>query len=190
MGTEVGETRLQNVYENTTHITEDGYRTILRLKHHRQQILYRVCSTVLAVPFLGRLFYALILAVLGQSEQVEMRWFDIFFAILLLAAVWIWRIPQQQIQQNLKRSRKNLDLNAVNRYTFLPDRIQMLTTSTPEKFELDYDNLTWVKADRRWMILFFADRNFTMLIDRGGFNCGTAEACLRFLRKKIQQQEK
>ncbi len=177
-------------FENTTHITEAGYRAILCLKYRRQQTAYHVCSLVLAAPFLGRFLYALVMSLMGQPEQVEMRWTDVLFACLILIAVWVWQIPNRQIQQRISRSYSQLDLDAVNQYIFFPDHIQMLSTSSTEKFELDYDSLTWLKTYSKWIILFFADRNFTMLVDRTGFHGETAEACLSFLRKKLADHER
>ena len=53
-----------------------------------------------------------------------------------------------------------------------------------EKYQLEYENLTWIRCDKRWIVLYFARQDFTMLIDKQGFTHGTANACLAFLKNK------
>ncbi|MFR4477040.1 MAG: hypothetical protein ACLT3Y_07420 [Ruminococcus callidus] len=45
----------------------------------------------------------------------------------------------------------------------------MMTTSSMEKYQLGYENLTWIRSDKRWIVLYFSNQDFTMLIDKQGF---------------------
>lgn len=178
---------MKDYFENTTQITEEGYAAILRIRHDRQRMACHGISLVLAAPFLGRLIYTLVLLCTGSASQVRFRPLDVLFLLLLIVAVWVWHYPQTQIRTYLRRTRKDLDLHAVHQYAFFPDHLQMMTTATQEKYELGYHAITWVKSDWHWIVLYFALQQFTMLVDRNGFTYGTAEACLRFLRGKIQK---
>ena len=60
----------------------------------------------------------------------------------------------------------------------------MMTTSSMEKYQLGYENLTWIRSDKRWIVLYFSNQDFTMLIDKQGFTHGNANACLSFLKNK------
>lgn len=165
-----------------------GFTAILRIKRRRQFLIYRMCSICFSAPFLARLLFALVMSLIGRAEEVSIRWTDILFGLILLIGIWLWQVPKQQVKNSVERMKDQMDLNAVNQYTFFPDHMQMLTTSSLEKFELDYENLTWVQSDSRWIVLYFVDMNFTMLVDRNGFTKGSSEDCLTFLRRKIGRQ--
>ena len=119
-----------------------------------------------------------------KNAQEDAGFLDFFFLLLLAAAFWIWHLPKKQIQDRIRRTRGKLDLQAVNQYTFLPECIRMMSTSSLEKYQLEYENLTWIRCDKRWIVLYFARQDFTMLIDKQGFTHGTANACLAFLKNK------
>ena len=175
-------------FENTTRITEEGYAAILRFKNRQQWIVCRSVSLVLAAPLTGRLAYAISLLAVHSVSQYHFGFLDIFFCILFLGGIWLWHYPKAQIQAYVRRTRNRVDLQAVNQYTFLPDNIRMMTTSSLSKFQLDYAELSWVRSDSKWIVLFFRGQDFTMLVDRSGFTKGTASACLTFLRNKADGQ--
>ncbi|WP_443717226.1 YcxB family protein, partial [Ruminococcus sp.] len=108
----------------------------------------------------------------------------ILFIILLFLGIWFWNLPKKQIRDYISRTKDKIDLEAVNQYTFLPEYIRMMTTSSMEKYQLGYENLTWIRSDKRWIVLYFSNQDFTMLIDKQGFTHGNANACLSFLKNK------
>lgn len=171
-------------FENTTRITEDGYAAILQMQKKQHCIICRAIGILLAIPFLERLIYRGILLGIGDTADFHLGFLDFFFLLLLAAAFWIWHLPKKQIQDSIRRTRGKLDLQAVNQYTFLPECIRMMSTSSLEKYQLEYENLTWIRCDKRWIVLYFARQDFTMLIDKQGFTHGTANACLAFLKNK------
>ncbi len=176
---------MKDYFENTTQITEDGYAAILRSKRKRQRLVCRCFSLVLSAPFLGRLIYILVLWISGVGDHVQFHVSDLLVVLSLLCAIWIWRYPDMQIREYIHHKRAKLDLDVVNHYTFFPDHLQMMTTSSSERFDLNYHSLTWVHSSGNWLVLYFAQQNFTMLVDRAGFTRGTADACLAFLRSKL-----
>lgn len=172
-------------FENTTRITEEGYAAILRVKRRQQRVVCRAVGAVLAVPFLQRLIYYVILFCIKGGLQLTFHFLDLLFLVLLLAGVWLWFYPQKQINAYIRRTRNRVDLQAVNQYTFMPDGIRMMTTSSLEKYRLNYEDLTWVRSDKQWIVLYFSGQDFTMLVDRQGFTRGSASACLTFLKDKM-----
>lgn len=172
-------------FENTTRITEEGYAAILRMKRRQQRIVCRAVSIVLAVPFVQRLVYYLLLIRIKGGSLITIGFLDILFLLLLAAAVWLWHYPQKQIKDYIRRTRNRMELQAVNQYTFLPDGIRMMSTSSMEKFRLDYADLTWIRSDRQWIVLYFARQDLTILVDRQGFTHGSAGDCLTFLKDKL-----
>lgn len=172
-------------FENTTRVTEEGYTAILKMKRRQQRIVCRAVSIALAVPFLQRLVYYLLLIRIKGGSLITIEFLDILFLVLLAAAVWLWHYPQKQIGAYIRHTRNQMDLQAVNQYTFLPDGMRMMSTSSMEKFRLDYADLTWIRSDRRWIVLYFARQDFTMLVDRQGFTHGSAAECLTFLKDKM-----
>ncbi|MGN1403709.1 MAG: hypothetical protein ACI4XB_05245 [Ruminococcus sp.] len=172
-------------FENTTRITEEGYTAILRMKRRQQRIVCRAVSVVLAVPFVQRLVYYLLLIRIKGGSLITIGFLDILFLLLLAAAVWLWCYPQKQIKEHIRRTRDRIDLQAVNQYTFLPDGVHMMSTSSMEKFRLDYADLTWIRNDRHWIVLYFSRQDLTMLVDRQGFTHGSAGECLTFLKDKL-----
>lgn len=172
-------------FENTTRITEEGYAAILRMKRRQQRFVCRAVSIALAVPFLQRIAYYLLLIWIKGGSRIELGFLDVLFLLLLVAAIWLWRYPQKQISSYIRRTRNRKDLQAVNQYTFLPDGVRMMSTSSMERFCLNYDGLSWVRSDRHWIVLYFARQDFTMLIDRQGFTHGSAGECLKFLKDKL-----
>lgn len=175
-------------YENTTRITQEGYRTILYMKRQKQRIICRAIGVLLAVPFLERAIYYLILHFTTKQKTI-LGIPDLLFTILLLAAIWFWTYPSRNLNQTVERTKKNIDLQAVHQYIFLPDGITMMTTSSLEKFHLSYSDLTWVRSNKNWMVLWFENQNFTMLVDKKGFHKGTAAACQTFLRDRLDGKE-
>lgn len=171
-------------FENTTRITEDGYAAILQMQKKQHCIICCAIGILLAIPFLERLIYRGILLGIGDTADFHLGFLDFFFLLLLAAAFWIWHLPKKQIQDRIRRTRGKLDLQAVNQYTFLPECIRMMSTSSLEKYQLEYENLTWIRCDKRWIVLYFARQDFTMLVDKQGFTRGTANACLAFLKGK------
>lgn len=172
-------------FENTTRITEEGYMAILRMKRRQQRIVCRAVSIALAVPFVQRLVYFLLLIRIKGGSLITIGFLDILFLVLLAAAVWLWYYPQRQIKEHIRRTRNRIDLQAVNQYTFLPDGVRMMSTSSMEKFRLDYSDLSWIRSDRRWIVLYFSRQDLTMLVDRQGFTHGSAGDCLTFLKDKL-----
>ena len=162
-----------NYFENTTRITEDGYAAILQMQKKQHCIICRAIGILLAIP-LG----------IGDTADFHLGFLDFLFLLLLAAAFWMWHLPKKQIQDRIRRTRGKLDLQAVNQYTFLPECIRMMSTSSLEKYQLEYENLTWIRCDKRWIVLYFARQDFTMLVDKQGFTRGTANACLAFLKGK------
>ena len=63
----------------------------------------------------------------------------------------------------------------------------MMTTSSLEKYRLQYQELTWVRSNAHWIVLRFEKRGFTMLVDKASFTRGSAADCLAFLRRKINE---
>lgn len=171
-------------YENTTRVTNSGYAAIVRMKRRKQRIICRIVSVLLAVPFLQRCVYYLIMRFTTKDISV-LNFMDGFFAVLLLLSVWLWTLPNRQCRDYIQRTRNKVDLQAVNQYTFLPEGITMMTTSSLEKYHLPYDALTWVRSNSGWMVLFFEEQNFTMLVDKKGFTKGNSSDCLNFLRDKM-----
>lgn len=171
-------------FENTTRITEEGYTAILSMKRKQHRLICRAASIVLAIPFLERLAFDIILLCIGDARDFHFRFLDVLFLFLLALAIWIWHLPKKQIRSYVQRTRNKIDLQAVNQYTFLPEGIRMMTTSSLEKYQLEYEKLTWVRCDKRWMVLYFASQDFTMLVDKQGFTHGTAGECLNFLKSK------
>ena len=163
-------------YENTTRITEDGYVAIVRMKRLNQRIVCLVISLLLAIPFLLRCVYFLILRLTTDQIRI-LSIMDGIFVLLLLAAIWLGTLPNRQINK--------MDLQAVNQYIFFPESITMMTTSSLEKFQLFYDDLTWMRCDKNWMVLYFEKQNFTMLVDKRGFTKGNADNCRSFLQEKM-----
>lgn len=174
---------MQEYFENTTRLTEEGYRTVLRMKRQKQSLVCRAISIVMMVPFLERFVYFILTRMLaGQHPSFSLL--DVLFFLLLLTALFLWNLPNRQITAYVSRTRNHVDLQAVNQYTFLPEEVRMMTTSSLEKFRLSYEDLTWVRSNSRWIVLCFEKQNFTMLVDRQGFTRGTAAECLVFLRRK------
>ncbi len=171
-------------YENTTRITEDGYVAIVRMKRLNQRIVCLVISLLLAIPFLLRCVYFLILRLTTDQIRI-LSIMDGIFVLLLLAAIWLGTLPNRQIKNYIQRTRHKMDLQAVNQYIFFPESITMMTTSSLEKFQLFYDDLTWMRCDKNWMVLYFEKQNFTMLVDKRGFTKGNADNCRSFLQEKM-----
>lgn len=169
-------------FENTTRVTEEGYAAILFMKRKRRRFICRAVSLILAIPFLERLIFYGILFCIGDARSF--RLLDGFFMFLLILALYFWHLPQKQINTYVHQTKNKVDFQAVNQYTFLPEGIRMMTTSSLEKYQLEYKNLTWIRCDRRWIVLYFSDQDFTMLVDKQGFTHGTAEDCLAFLKSK------
>ncbi len=171
-------------FENTTRITKDGYAAILQMKRKQHHMVCRALGILLAIPFLERLIYNFILLCLKDRSDFHFGFLDILFIILLFLGIWFWNLPKKQIRDYISRTKDKIDLEAVNQYTFLPEYIRMMTTSSMEKYQLGYENLTWIRSDKRWIVLYFSNQDFTMLIDKQDFTHGNANACLSFLKNK------
>lgn len=173
-------------FENTTRITEDGYAAILRLKNTRGWLCCRLISLLLMAPLAGRVLYILMLLLLRHPASFRLQFTDFLFVLLCLVGLWLWHYPSAQVQARVRRTKNQVDLQAVNQYTFLPEEIHMMTTSSLQRFRLHYEELTWIRSTSRWMVLYFRAQDFTMLIDRNGFTRGNARACQQFLQRKIK----
>ena len=164
-------------FENTTRLTEEGYLTVLRMTRRKQFLVYRILSAALMLPLAERLLFFLIMRITAGTP-FQLKPIDILFALLLIA---------RQIREKFSRTRQKIDLQAVNQYTFLPEEIRMMTTSSLEKYRLQYQELTWVRSNAHWIVLRFEKRGFTMLVDKASFTRGSAADCLAFLRRKINE---
>lgn len=173
-------------FENTTRLTEEGYLTVLRMTRRKQFLVYRILSAVLMLPLAERLLFFLIMRITAGTP-FQLKPIDILFALLLIAGLFLWTVPARQIREKFSRTRQKIDLQAVNQYTFLPEEIRMMTTSSLEKYRLQYQELTWVRSNAHWIVLRFEKRGFTMLVDKASFTRGSAADCLAFLRRKINE---
>ena len=162
-------------FENTTRLTEEGYLTVLRMTRRKQFLVYRILSAVLMLPLAERLLFFLIMRI-TTGTPFQLKPIDILFALLLIAGLFLWTVPARQIREKFSRTRQKIDLQAVNQYTFLP-----------EKYRLQYQELTWVRSNTHWIVLRFEKRGFTMLVDKASFTRGSAADCLAFLRRKINE---
>lgn len=170
------------LFTNTTQITEAGYETLLRMRNRKKRIAWNICGLILALPFFIRLCYAAVVTIFGDG--VSFAWYDVVFTLLLVGAACCWCVMPWRIQKEMEDARGNVDMDAVNHYTFFTDHVQMITTSSSEKFQLDYDDITRVDADNKWIAIYFGNQKFTMLVDCMGFTQGTAENCIAFLHQK------
>lgn len=183
------ENTILDYFENTTKITKAGYTAILYIKHRRQRIICRIIATLFAAPFLGRLIYAMISFFVSKSHAFSIHLFDTLFFLSILLAWYFWKIPQKTIQNQFRLTQNQIELQAVNQYVFSPEGIQVMSTSTLEKFWLNYQNLTWIRTHKRWIILYFSEQNFTMLIDKQGFTYGEVDAFILFLKNKQERNK-
>ncbi len=171
-------------YTNTTRITEEGYIAIVRMKYQFQRLICRMAGFVVAIPFLQRCVYYLIMR-FTTDKNFTLNIIDAVFTVLLLIAIFLWTLPRRRLKEYVQRTRDKVDLQAVNQYTFVTEGISMMTTSSLERYNLSYDDLTWIRSDKRWMVLYFGRQDFTMLVAKKGFTKGNANDCLNFLRDKM-----
>lgn len=107
-------------FENTTRVTEEGYTAILKMKRRQQRIVCRAVSIALAVPFLQRLVYYLLLIRIKGGSLITIEFLDILFLVLLAAAVWLWHYPQKQIGAYIRHTNKKSDGFAGGEPIYLP----------------------------------------------------------------------
>ncbi len=174
-------------FENTTRITEEGFAAILKMKRRKKRRICRLCSILLAIPFLQRLIYLILLVHIKGGSLLELHFQDVLFLILLLLGAFLWHYPKMELQTALHDGANRSTFQTVNHYSFLSDGIHMMTTASMEKFLLSYQDIAWIRSDRRWIVIRFESQDFTMLVDKQGFTKGDAAGCLAMLYHKTEE---
>ena len=173
-------------FENITRITKDGYAAILRTKQRQQHIFFYAIGILFVVPMLQRIVYYIMLVHIKGGTSYNLSVQDTIFFLLFVFGLLLWIFPEHKIKKYIQQNRSKLDLQTVNQYIFFQDEILMMSTSSMKKFHLIYDDLTCIRNSRQWIVLYFENQNFTMLIDRNGFKHGKPEQFLTFIKKKME----
>ncbi len=180
---------MNDFYENRTLITEDGYAAIYRARHWQEDAAFHIIAFVCAVPFVIR-YFIILLHAFHITTITGFRAVDLWFLLPLVITILAIYIPAAERKNWLASMRGSMELSTQNQYLFYPDQIQMMTSTTPQRFIFGYEDLTWVRKSGTWLVLYFEREDLTLLVRRDGFSKGTARGCLQFLHRKQEENRR